>query len=246
MSYFGLNGIGKLFLGSTEIAKAYLGTQLVYQSGSPTPGPDPGDLSNYVSSGLVLHLDGINKGATSGRWESLVGNGYYTLTANSTEETNAVVMSGSGVILGTNITAVGYAAGTIECVYEYITGTGNIIIYAASGGLALIRRPSAYIFGVTSSNNQWNVSNSPNLGVVSINTSRCVVNGVSVGTSKSNNSWGSGAATCPIGGRTSGSSRYYSNVRIFSIRKYNRLLTEAEMLQNQAVDNARFNLGLNI
>lgn len=33
MSYFGLNGIGKLFLGGTEIAKAYLGTQLVYQSG---------------------------------------------------------------------------------------------------------------------------------------------------------------------------------------------------------------------
>lgn len=38
MSYIGTNSIGKLLLGTTEMAKAYLGTQLVYQSGGgPTP-----------------------------------------------------------------------------------------------------------------------------------------------------------------------------------------------------------------
>ena len=38
MSYIGINSLGKLLLGTTEMAKAYLGTQLVYQSGNgPTP-----------------------------------------------------------------------------------------------------------------------------------------------------------------------------------------------------------------
>ena len=55
MSYFGTNNIGKLFLGSTEIAKAYLGTQLVYQSGEnwgelERVETEPGVLSNKLLS----------------------------------------------------------------------------------------------------------------------------------------------------------------------------------------------------
>ena len=41
MSYLGTNKIGKLFFGSVEIAKAYLGTDVVFQSGPPAP-PSPG------------------------------------------------------------------------------------------------------------------------------------------------------------------------------------------------------------
>ena len=36
------------------------------------------------------------------------------------------------------------------------------------------------------------------------------------------------------------------NGHIYSIRFYNRKLTQAEQLHNQYVDNLRFNLGLNI
>lgn len=222
---------------------------MMLAGGSPTPPgptPDPGDLSNYVQDGLVMHLDGKQKGETSGRWESVVGTAYYTFGAASTVEPNSVLMSGSGVILGTNVPAVGYTAGTIECVYEYVSGSSGIIIYAASSGLALIKGGAFFCFGVASSSNQWSCGTAPSSGTVSVNTNRCMHNGSVIGTSKANNSWGSGASTCPIGGRTSGSNKYYSNIRIYAIRKYNRLLTEAEMLQNQQTDNARFNLGLNI
>lgn len=51
MSYFGVNGIGKLFLGSTEISKTYLGTRLVYQSGGVTPPPTPQPTINYLVYG---------------------------------------------------------------------------------------------------------------------------------------------------------------------------------------------------
>lgn len=240
---FGNTTIGGMSFGSVKVGGASLGSQLVYRSG---PGPDPGDLSRYVSNGLVLHLDGIEKGNTSGLWESLVGNAYYTLGEASTEETKSILMSGSGVILGTNVPAVAYREGTIECVYEYLSSGAGIVVYAATNGIAFIKMETAACFGVASSINKWLCSSMPSSGVASINADRLFVNGANIGTSKTGEGWSYGAATCPIGGRTAGTNRYYSNVRIYSIRIYNRLLTEAEMLKNQKVDNARFELGLNI
>ena len=240
MIKLGTNSIGSLYLGTTKIGKAYLGSNLVYDSNAS----GGGDISDYVQNGLVMHLDGIDKGQTAGRWTSLVGSTYYTLNSYSTSESNAVLMSGTGVISGTNSVAVTYNAGTIEVCYERISG--NIVIYAGSNGLAFIFASAGITFGVASSKNQWNCASIPSLATASVNSSLLFVNGSNIGTSISNNSWGSANAACPIGGRTAGTNRYYANVRIFSIRKYNRKLTQAEMLQNQKVDNTRFHLGLNI
>lgn len=70
MLKFGINNIGKIFLGSHAIGKAYLGSNLVFQTGS-TPTPTPGDLpagykacdwiasaSNiYIDTGVTLNAD---------------------------------------------------------------------------------------------------------------------------------------------------------------------------------------------
>lgn len=61
MSYIGANGIGKIFLGNTQIAKAYLGGTLVYQYGSgPTPPPVVGKAyirggadGSYIDTGIT-------------------------------------------------------------------------------------------------------------------------------------------------------------------------------------------------
>lgn len=209
-----------------------------------------GDISDYVQDGLVLHLDGKNKGETSGRWESLVGTSYYTLNTHSTVETNAVVMDGAGTINGTNITAVNFEAGTIEACFETIDGSTGILIFASSTGLGLIPRPQAYTFGVAvgnSAKSQWPYgSDIPTLSTVSASKDRLKVNGVTITGTKVNNNFGNSNTQHSIGGRNAGTNRYYMKVRIFSIRKYNRLLTEEEMLKNQRVDNKRFNLGLTI
>ena len=49
-----------------------------------------------------------------------------------------------------------------------------------------------------------------------------------------------------VGGSGRGASDIYDvfNGQIYSIRIYNRQLTEAEVLNNQRIDNTRFNLGL--
>lgn len=241
MSYIGINSIGKLLLGTTEMAKAYLGTQLVYQSGSgPTPPPQP----VYVTDGLVAHFDGIDKGNDSTKWTSLVGNAYYTLNTHSTVETNAIVMDGAGVITGTNRVSIGGKAGTIEVCAEYLGTAGSAIVLngSASGQLCFIIGAAGYGFCVNGGSNQWNTTKA-SLFTCSANNSRCMLNGTVVGT-KATNNWSSYSDT--IGGRSSGSNRYYANIRIYSIRIYNRLLTEAEMLNNQRVDNERFELGLTI
>lgn len=232
-------------MGPIEIAKAYLGPTLVFQkSGSTPPTPDPGDISNYVQDGLVMHLDGIDKGGVSGRWTSLVGSTYYTLTSHSTSETKAIVMDGAGVLTATSGTSVSGTTGTIEVCAQYLGSAGSAIILngSASAQLCFIIGGAGYAFKNARGSNQWNVTKQ-SLFTCSLNATRCMLNGV-VGGTKTTNNWTSYSDT--IGGRSSGSNRYYANVRIYSIRKYNRLLTAEEMLQNQKVDNARFGLGLTI
>lgn len=245
MSYLGTTKIGKMFLGSTEIQKAYLGSVLVFSQGSgPTPPqPGPGDLSNYVQNGLVMHLDGIDKGGVSGRWTSLVGSTYFTLTSHATSESNAILMDGAGRLTATNPVTAAYNVGTVEVCAEYLGSGSGVIFFGQSNGLAMIWAGSGYTFAVRTSSNQWNITK-VSLFTASANNARFMLNGVAGGT-KATNSFGSGNSSCYIGGRDK-SNYYYANARIHSIRLYNRQLTAAEMLQNQQVDNARFNLGLNI
>lgn len=244
MSYLGSTKIGKMYLGSTEIGKAYLGGILVFQSGgSPTP-VGPGGISDYVQSGLVMHMDGIEKGNTAGRWSSYVGSSYATLTSHATIESNAVLMDGAGYLTVSNAVAVGYSAGTIEVCCENFGTASTAIYYGTSGRISFIYSGAGYVFGVTSSNNQWSVEKIAKI-TASANSDRLMLNGVVCGTLTSN-SFGD-ASTTSIGGRggTAGS-RLYADARIYSIRIYNRKLTEEEMLQNQKVDNVRFRLGLDI
>lgn len=82
MSYLGTNKIDKVYLGNTEIAKAYLGSNLVYQNGPAVTIP-------YVTEGLMVYLDaiwnnGLGKHVSSTKtWKDLSGNGY-DATGNKT------------------------------------------------------------------------------------------------------------------------------------------------------------------
>lgn len=246
---FGNTKIGGMSFGSTKIGGAKYGNTLVFQPGEPPTPVDPSDISNYVQDGLVSHLDGIDKGETSSRWTSLVGSEYYTLTSHSTKETNAVVMDGAGFIKATNSVSVDFSSGTIEVCGEMLTtpSAAVIVLYGVANKLAFCVGTDSYFFGVgpTGSLLQWSIQ-PVSLFTCSMNSIRCVLNGVSGGTLAAN-SWGTNVAYNTIGGRDGyPTSPRYANVRIYSIRKYNRQLTQAEILKNQRTDNARFNLGLNI
>ena len=56
MSYIGITKVGKMFLGNAEIAKAYLGSNLVFQRGGPSPSPTPIFYDRLIFDG-VAHVD---------------------------------------------------------------------------------------------------------------------------------------------------------------------------------------------
>ena len=83
----------------------------------------------------------------------------------------------------------------------------------------------------------------PTKGTAGVNVSRAIANGV--GMTAYGNTYLSGrSGTYSYIGRRSNGNYFYG--KIYSIRIYNRTLTEAEILANQNVDNLRFNLGLTL
>ena len=82
---------------------------------------------------------------------------------------------------------------------------------------------------------------------LSMNKSVAVHNGTELETLGANH-WANVKGGRTIGAQwhsTSGLTEYATG-KIFSIRVYNKLLTKAEMIHNQHVDNVRFSLGLTL
>jgi hypothetical protein len=99
--------------------------------------------STYVSRGLVMHLDGKNRGGTAGKWKSLVdynSNDLYFKLENCDEQSDYVAGNGTSSIgtafsnsaLTTPVTLldVGATEGTIEAAYSHaeIASNGNLPI----------------------------------------------------------------------------------------------------------------------
>ena len=84
MSYIGINSMGKLILGTTEMAKSYLGTQLVFQSGGgPTP-PTPSRLPTGYTE-----VEYIENTTTARINTGISGNSTWTLVAQLVSQGNA-------------------------------------------------------------------------------------------------------------------------------------------------------------
>lgn len=198
----------------------------------------------YIADGLVFHLDGIARGGETGKWKSLVGDSVFTLPTSFTEEINAVVTPG-----GTGSQNSAYPSvdtdvrsniGTIEVCCEVLQTGSGCIISANRGYLCFIVAGTGYTFDADSSvYNQWNVTKET-LFTASASMTRFAYNGVITGTAAKN---GWGGASERIGNM---GVSYGMKARIYSIRKYNRILTEYEMKYNQWVDDQRFNLGLGL
>lgn len=217
---------------------------------------NPGD--GYVTDGLVFRLDGIRKGEDNTKWVDLVGNKEITL-ANCTFTETGVNFSASnsyGLLNGVS-TGVLPAEGTIEACLSGTQTFPSALFCLLRGENTAIRfyfaGPSHRIeMNENSSATSWNgipVSGFEKM-TASMNEDRAFFNGEAL-TATTGRTWMSNISNpCIIIGGSGGTSNPASGGHfdglIHSIRIYNRKLSEAEILQNQKVDNTRFSLGLDI
>lgn len=250
--------ISKAYLGSTEVTKMYLGDTLVY--GGDTIEYDE---YGYVSTGKIVHFDGIVKGDTASSWTDLVNNIALAMSGTITSTDNGWVFPGStGAFFRNNGYSWDGSTGfTSEVCIIPTLSSGQMVFATDHGSSTSNYRPMLYI-DVTNAylrgNNtydtngvQWNFTLATDtIYTISASESLAIVNGEELTVKSSTGArWNmnsQGGYFKISGRRRSSTNSLPFKGTLYSIRVYNRVLTKAEVLNNQQVDNTRFSLGLTL
>lgn len=213
----------------------------------------------YITDGLVLHLDGIEKGSTPDAWTDLIGGIVFTKKAGGVTFNSDNVQFGTAsnnALHNTTTTNFGTSNScTIEVCYRDIPTSGTRCAFYAYGTTATsvgfqFTGGNKIIFNVGNAagrtyNGIWTAETT---GTYSISSALAIQNGTSKGFLSDKNYVSRNAQAAIVGGSGRGASTYYDCLggKIHSLRIYNRHLTEEEVLHNQAIDNTRFHLGLEL
>lgn len=215
------------------------------------PEPPGSLISDYVQSGLLMHMDGKEKGGTDA-WVSRV-NGYSFTRYGATFNSDHVYFDGvddyliSSSPTGTNIPASN--AGTIEFVCDnegFGVQQGVIFMPRTTSKLAANIAATGMITVAadnTSSRTRATRIMTQQKASISVSNTFGYQNGVAMEQGANNYINDVNANYNYIGRRKSGA---YFKGKIYSIRIYTRKLTQAEIMQNLSVDNLRFRLGLTL
>lgn len=221
----------------------------------------------YVQNGLVLHLDGINRGGVSGHWKSLVtynnGNGFndyidFTLT-DATESSDHVSFNGTTSKGVANISALEVLAngGTIEACIKNCELVNDMMCvmhnaYGRNICFAVFKSSNYYWLSMCTGGSQS--VNTENMAAQSYDASSflsgsysCEMddikrNGTSYSTHQPKVQNTDTSSYLSLMFRHRSDNDAYSKGDIYSVRVYNRQLTNEERAQNLAVDQQRFNI----
>lgn len=198
----------------------------------------------YITDGLIFWLDGIERGGIAGQWKDLIGGKIFVLN-NVIEGTDCVHFNGVKTSYGlcSGPVSADFNSETIECTVSSFPMRAALLyppLINGFVGIGLARGTDDYIHGMDGVGScMWGLGE---FKTVSVNSDVAASNKVqrykigsgSLGANTSGNTY--------LGMRSNGARCFSGD--IYSLRIYNRKLSLAEMLQNQSVDNERFNLGL--
>lgn len=222
-------------------------------------------INNYAEqSHLVFQLDGLHKGPTAGKWTDLKG-GVVWDNHGATELSDCWQFDGSSYLDSQNMVAHEPRTCTIEVVID--SGLTNTTYHVFTDGSKMVlnythnyQSQDLWISrGHTNSTGYGGISVPISSGgdtgygkkIVSVtgnnqDTFGGKVNGQSRNAVSIN--YGVGAKAL-IGGQWGSTSNAFAlpfTGKVYAIRIYDTILTEAQILANQRLDNQRFNLGLTI
>ena len=224
-------------------------------SGIPTGWTVINDSSNgineysYIQNGLVFQLDGINRGTTDlTKWVDLIGNQeYVTISGDNATWGEDHLITPCEMFVADN-EVIKTSGSTFEIVFYESTGSVNTILYINRN------TPSTLGFGFGRYSTNYLLTNNSGyrltipLTTAPFGNTYCfsyngdsllVVNGQRITNTGTVDYYLNNTNNTRVAQRGNGG-------RLYCIRKYNRKLTEEEMVFNQQIDNQRFNLGLNI
>ena len=243
----------KVFKGNTEILKIFKGMNLEWEKVIPIPSADA-----YVQDGLVFQLDGIDKGNVEGAWVDRKAGRQFTLN-------NCIVNSDNIEFNGTDSSAVDNDNYTLPTVPENYTI--EVVLYYGGGSGILTQNSTTTSYGspmmVALYSTAYYLTIGRKLYAVEAlpeNKYMCLqaqsmgqevqvnCNGDVLASRKGNDSiidnnfftYGRPSVGCVW---TSSSDKAGQLLgKVYSIRLYNRLLTEEERYNNMVVDYMRFRI----
>ena len=244
----------KIFKGNTEILKIFKGMNLEWEKVIPIPSADA-----YVQDGLVFQLDGIDKGNVEGAWVDRKAGRQFTLN-------NCIVNSDNIEFNGTDSSAVdndNYTLPTvpkdytIEVVLYYGGGSGILSQYSSSGyGNPMIVALYSTAYYLTIGRNLYAVEALPENKYMCLQAQakgktdsiQVNCNGDVLASRRGNDSiikndffaYGRPSIGCVWTSPTERAGQLLG--KVYSIRLYNRLLTEEERYNNMVVDYMRFRI----
>lgn len=223
----------KVFKGSNEIIKVYQGLQLLWEKQG---GPSVGD---YIQDGLVLQLDGIDKGNVEGVWKDLIQGREFTLN-NCTLNSNNVEFNGTDSYCMSSDT-ISYETYTLEVTFIRDQIRGVVIDGGNDFQMIFLYNTSGYDRRFISGRQVVAQTRFDKVNILSIPTTERPISSlmpcpkipkIMFSTNTTNGTY--------IG--CNGSLANFFKGKIYSIRVYNRDLTSEEMIHNQLLDIERFNL----
>ena len=200
----------------------------------------------YVTDGLIFWMDGIEKGSDSTAWTDLIGGTYkFPYNEHSTVETDCIHMDGKGSLTLNSTEKLCYwRMHTLEVVAQKIgSGAGAIYNSGWQDYMSCICVSDGFRTGPSGYTEiRWDIKVPSTIIYSLVGNNPRFLNGTKYTTKLLFASYpNTNQAT--LGGLLSNN---FIECKVHCIRMYNRKLTDAELLANQAVDNERFNLGLTI
>ena len=244
----------KIFKGNTEILKIFKGLNLEWEKVIPIPSADA-----YVQDGLVFQLDGIDKGNVEGAWVDRKAGRQFTLN-------NCIVNSDNIEFNGTDSEAIDNDNYTLPTVPEnytievvlYYGGGSGILTQNSSSGYGNPMMVSLYsaAYYLTIGRHLYAVEALPENKYMCLqaqaksqtNTIQVNCNGDVLATRQGTDSiikndffaYGRPSVGCVWIDYTEKAGNLLG--KVYSIRLYNRLLTEEERYNNMVVDYMRFRI----
>lgn len=201
--------------------------------------------SAYIQEGLVFHLDGIERGESG--WIDLIGGKKFTLY-NCTLNDNNVEFNGTSSYGKASGTLNEDSSGTIEAVFttdNFTTTTDSFdldVFYSGKSGgpnIYLVKSSGKEAIATTLSNQYKNSIDKVKMISASLKSPYPgIINGAYTSKYTIKSLSRSSTSYMYVGHYTN----KYLQGKIYSIRRYNRPLTEEERLHNQLLDIQRFKL----